>query len=232
MTISKENIKKIKEFILSNDLDYDVIDNQISRFHINSYDGKTFFVYDNVTDIEEDFILVKYDPEIDELGDPTKQAYQYFKFENINKLLESLFNYDKELNKNYWEVIGTDIEMGVDKEKYREDWFDNIIDLDFETGELDYYKFISYEDESYKPLLKSPFNTLHEVSPLNPEPYYNKVNKLYFEIHPICCKEKEERYLLKILSNNDEIFKEFINYCVWGKKGLRLLVNEIFNNLK
>ena len=79
--------------------------------------------------------------------------------------------------------------------------------------------------------MKSPYNTIHEVSPINQETYA-VVEKLYFEIHPISCLEKRESYLLKLLINNEEVFKEYVNYIVLSKKGLKLLIENIFNSVE
>jgi hypothetical protein len=59
-----------------------------------------------------------------------------------------------------------------------------------------------------------------------------KVNKLYFEIHPITCVENGEKYLFKILANNEEVLKEFINYIAFGKRGLMNLIDYIIDNCK
>ena len=56
------------------------------------------------------------------------------------------------------------------------------------------------------------------------------MDKLYLEIHPICVLEGSESYLVKILINNEEIMKEYINYIVRRKKGLRLFLENLFTN--
>lgn len=61
---------------------------------------------------------------------------------------------------------------------------------------------------------------------------YTKVDKLYFEIHPISCQPGNESYLVKLLCNNEEVLKEFINYIVSRKKGLKLLIKTIFDEIK
>ena len=44
--------------------------------------------------------------------------------------------------------------------------------------------------------------------------------------------EGQESYLLKLSCNNEEIFKEYINYKVVKKKGLKLLIDNIFKSLE
>ena len=77
----------------------------------------------------------------------------------------------------------------------------------------------------------SPFNTLHEVSAFN-NLQLEKIDKLYFEVHPISCVKKRESYLVKLLCNNDNTFKEYINYKVYKEKGLKLMLNTLFNDME
>jgi hypothetical protein len=56
-----------------------------------------------------------------------------------------------------------------------------------------------------------------------------KIDKLYFEIHPVSTLEGRESYMLKILCNNEEIMKEYVTYRVIKRKGLRLLMESIFS---
>jgi hypothetical protein len=224
----KEFKSKIIEFVKSNDLDFDIVDSGISKFHINSYDGLTLFVYE----YENKPLLVKYDKDKDKVDNPVSQAYEYFYFNNLNELLESLSAYDKSIVKNYWSFVASDIDLCVDMKKYSDDWYKDIINDSYKIQEETNYNWIYYESKDYKPQLKSPYNTLHEVSPLNPVPIFTTVEKLYFEIHPISCEEKSEKYLLKILSNNDDIFKEYINYFVYTKRGIKKLIENIFEEMK
>ena len=223
-----ETIKnKVVEFINNNDLDYNIVDNQISKFSISAYDKMVFYIYEH----EEKLILVKYDKDKDDINNPASMAYEYFYFNDLNKLLESLMIYDKSITKRYWDFIANDINMGVNKQTYIDNWYEDIINENFKLEDLDEYRFVYYESSEYNPSIKSPYNTIHEVSPLNPTPTYNTINKLYFEIHPICCENKSEKYVLKLLCNNDEVFKEYINYFVQTKKGIKMLIENIFNEM-
>ena len=43
--IGKEDKDKIIQFIAENDLDYTLMDNGITRFHVMAFDGIKFFFY-------------------------------------------------------------------------------------------------------------------------------------------------------------------------------------------
>jgi hypothetical protein len=125
----------------------------------------------------------------------------------------------------------SDAEYGVIKEQYNEDWWDDFVIPGKNLQERQDFNYITYENYDYRPMLKSPTNTLHEVSPIN-ELTLTEVEKLYFEIHPVSCQENNERYIFKLLCNNDKIFKEYINYLVFKKKGVRLLVEQLFKDME
>lgn len=159
--INKSDIDRISTFIIDNELDYDIIDSGIIRYHIKSYDYIVFYFY----------------------------------------------NY----NDNW-----------IDDFKFDEFW---------SVDSSDNYNYLVYNNPDVSSNINSPFNILHEVSPIN-DIQLTKVNKLYFEIHPISCQSGNESYLLKLLCNNEEVLKEFINYIVSKKKGLKLLIDTIFKEIK
>lgn len=162
--------------------------------------------------------------------------YEYFNYKTLLQVLEQLKYYDDGLHKSYWHPTMNSTEIGFDKESYRDNWFE-----DFKR-EAEYsmvhnddfgYQYLVYDNPKHSPSIKSPYNTLSEVSPFNYEQdSYIKVSKLYFEIHPISCQDGNETYLFKLLANNEEVLKEFINYIVKTKKGLRMLIEEIFKSIK
>ena len=218
---------RLIDFINENELDYDINTSDIFRFNITSHDGMKFFFYK----VNEEYVIVKYDKRKDN-GTPGSIPYEYFQFKTLPQVLEQISFYDKSLNKVYWSTTPDSIEIGFIKEHYKEDWYDGIKNEDFWTTEdCGNYTSIVYSNPNYKPELKSPYNTIHEVSPINQETY-TVVEKLYFEIHPISCLEKRESYLLKLLINNEEVFKEYVNYIVSSKKGLKLLIENIFNSVE
>jgi len=218
---SKKLKKRIIEFIEENDLDYKVIDNKITRFQLESYDGITFYIQDT----DDKCYLVK-----DFVDDNNNQKFEYYEMESVTKLLETLSNYDKSLHKTYWQMIPSTGEYGVKIEKYIDDWYSDIINEKSKIGEMENgFSCVVFEDDSYKPVIRSPFNTLHEVSELN-NIEHTTVEKLYFEIHPVDCMN--EKYILKLLINNEEVFKEYNNFYVFSKKGLKLLIETIFTEME
>ena len=225
--LSQSDKDRLSQFIKENDLDYTISENVISKFNATAYDGIKFFFYK----YNEEYVIVKYDKNKDN-GNPGSTAYEYFNFQTLPQVLEQLSYYDSQIYKCYWNTVADTIEMGVDVNSYNENWFNDFVGDDFwNTEDCGNYKTIVYNNPNYKPELKSPYNTLHEVSTIN-NIEYTKVDKLYFEIHPISCLEGRESYLLKLACNNEEIFKEYINYTVSGKKGLRLLIENLFKTLE
>lgn len=224
--ISQSDKERMIQFIKENELDYIPVDNGIIKFHTMSYDGMKFFFYN----VNEDYLIVKYDPNKDN-GNPASIPYEYYTFKNLQQVLEQLSFYDNSLYKQWWSFTNP-LEVKFEKETYDDKWYEDFKKGEFwSVEETNQGKVLVYENSSYKPELKSPHNTIHEVSPIN-EVSYEKVNKLYFEIHPLSCLEGRESYLLKLLCNNEEVLKEYINYRVVTKKGLRLLVSDIFKNLE
>jgi hypothetical protein len=226
--ISKNEIIRISDFIIYNDLDYDIINNGIIRYHIKSFDNMVFYFYK----YESNYILVRYDKTKD--GKPGQQAYEYYQFQNLQQILEQLKIYDDNIYKQWWYPTTNSTEIGFDSTNYNDDWLKDFKEENeywSVKSEEDKYKYLTYNNSNIKPYLKSPFNTLHEVSPIN-DIIYTKVEKLYFEIHPISCEPGRESYLLKLLCNNEEVLKEFINYIISKKKGLKLLIDNIFRDIK
>jgi len=225
--VSKEDNNKILEFIKENDLDYTHIDNGITKPHLMTYDGYKLFFYI----YEGKYVVVKYDSEKDKSG---RQAYEYFYFDTMTKILEQLKYYDQSIQKVYWHLVTDSINYPFNKSNYKEDWFLEFQnDNNFSIEEDVHCKYLVYKNEEYKPIIKSPYNTLSE-DPLASQIHKveeNKLDKIYFEIHPVSTLEGAETYLFKILMNDDDIFKEYINYRVVGKKGLRLLMESLFKEL-
>ena len=228
ININNNDKLRIINFIKENDLDLTPIDGGIIRFHVKSLDNMIFYFYT----YENKFIIVKYDPTRDK-DNPGSQAYEYYYYDTLAQVLEAIKFYDDSLYKKWWTETTNSAEIGFNKDSYKDDWFSEFqTDNSWDVEDSDTYKYLIYNNSSYKPKLKSPFNTLHEVSPLNMEPSYNVVNSLNFEIHPISCLDGAESYLLKLLINNEEIFKEYVNYIVTKKKGLKLLLGEIFKSME
>lgn len=228
LDISKEETGRISEFINSNDLDYEIIDNGIIRYHVKAYDNMIFYFYN----YNGEYVIVKYDKTKDN-GNPGSMAYEYFNFKNLQQVLEQLKIYDDQIHKQFWYTTTNSAEIGFNKDSYVEDWFKDFQNEEeyWKAEDDDNYKYLTYNNTNCKPQLKSPYNTLHEVSPIN-DISYTQVDKLYFEIHPISCQPGNESYLLKLLCNNEEVLKEFINYIVVKKKGLSLLIKNIFDSIK
>lgn len=223
--LNQKEKERIIQFVEENELDYIPIDNGISKFSLTADDGISFYIYS----YNENYVVVRYDKERELQG---KQAYDYIQFKTIPQILEQLKIYDNSLPKKYWEPTINSVEVPFDKDNYNDEWYKNFIkDQKWRVEESSNYKYIVYENEDYKPDLISPFNTLHEVSTINNKEY-TKVNKLYFEIHPVSCKEKSESYFFKLLSNNEEILKEYINWKVVKKKGLKMFIEDTFNNME
>lgn len=230
--INDADKQRIIDFIKHNQLDYIFVDNNISKFHIISHDNIKFFFYT----YNDEYVVVKYDPDKDKDNQPGSIAYEYFNFKTLSQVIEQLKYYDDNLHKVYWYPTTNSAEIGFDKNSYVEDWYEEFQrEAEYSMTEDDDfgYKYLTYNNPNYSPRIKSPFNTLSQVSDLNSEEdAYIKVDKLYFEIHPISCQDGNESYLLKLLANNEEVLKEFINYIVTKKKGLKMLIDEIFKSIK
>lgn len=228
--IKNEDRQRVIDFIKNNELDYN-IDNTEYKFNIIAYDGIifTFYIY------QEKYIIVKYNRENDKPDNPYLTAYDYFQFETLPLALEQVKYYDDNLQKSYWEVTTNSAEIGFDKGSYKSDWYEEFTkDAEYSMVNDDDlgYKYLSYNNPKYSPNIKSPYNKLSEIPEYSDQSPYIQVNKLYFEIHPISCRDGQESYLFKLLANNEEILKEYINYIVSTKKGLKLLIEEIFKNIK
>ena len=223
--INESDKKRLVDYIDQNELDYHVVDNNISKFSLTAADGITFYIYPN----NENYVLVKYDKERERQN---LQAYFYFEFKNIPQILEQLKIYDDSIPKLYWSPTTNSIEVGFDSLNYNQYWLNEFKkDENWKVVEEENYQYLVYENDNYKPELISPFNTLHEVSSINKKEF-TKVSKLYFEIHPVSCKNKNESYFLKLLHNDAEPFKEYINWNISKKKGLRLFLEDMFKNME
>jgi len=218
--------ERIKQFIKDNDLDYNIVDESISRYHIVAYDGTKFHFENN----NNNWVLVKYDPKKDDIFNVGSQAFEYLQFKTLTQILEQLLYHDNSISKTYWNLINDSMEIGVSN--YSDGWYNDLIkDNHWILEDMNTYKIVTYTNSDYKPELKSPLNTIHEISPIN-ELTYTKCEKLYFEIHPVNLLEGSETYLVKLLCNNDDIFKEYINYITFKKKGLRMFLEMMFQDME
>jgi len=227
--IEEREKERIFQFIKENDLDYDIVDNGIIKPHLIAYDGQRFFFHKN----ESQYVVVQYDKSKDKPG--TSGAYQYYTMQSVMQIMEQLKQYDESIYKTFWEATANSIDFPFDSVNYKDDWYTDLIKDEHYSIEEDLHcKYVVYSNDEYKPELKSPFNTvgedawgsiLHESKP-------EKINKLYFEIHPVSTLEGRESYLLKILCNNEKVLKEYVTYKVIKRKGLRLLIESIFEEAK
>ena len=226
--INNKDKKRIIDFILMNDLDYKVSDGEVFRFHLVSEDDNQFYFYTN----EDKYLLYKVDPK-SAIKPDNISAHQYFKYDNLQQVMEQLAFYDNSLNKNYWSILDghgmPSANIQFFKEKYDEKWFKDYFKREnWRIESEDNYKYLVYE-EKRKCKVISPHNLLHLYSTINEYSPF-EMDKLYFEIHPISCENRNESYYIKILINNEEIMKEYIKYMVIKKKGLKLFLEELMNN--
>lgn len=215
---------KISSFIESNDLDYTVMDSDVFVFSLLSMDNMQFKIYKQ----EESYLLMKCDLEkirqYNE-GNVMLEPYSYFNFNNLSQMLEQIKLYDDNIPKSWWSPVADVMNYGI--KHYTESWYEEFVKDGFIIEKHGQYEFLSFTSKEYKPELKSPFNTLHEVSELN-KLEYTSLDELHIEIQPISCVDRNESYLFKIQCNSDQVFKEYINYVVSRKKGLRILIKETF----
>lgn len=223
--------ERVRGFILKNDLDFKIVDDKILKFKIISEDGIhfSFHIYN------EKYILVKYNPEKDK-DNVFETPYEYYEFKTLVDALTQLKYYDDNIPKSFWEVTTNSAEIPFKSNSYKDDWYDEFKrDAEYtkiESDDFNNYKYVTYNNPNYSPNIKSPHNTLSDVSYINTDDQaITKVDTLYYEIHPISCEDGSESYLFKLLANNEETLKEFINYIVYKKKGLSLLLKDIFNNI-
>lgn len=223
--ISENDKNRVINYINENDLDYTPIDNQISKFSLVAEDGMNFYIYS----YNDSYIIAKYDKKKFDQG---QNPYDYFEFKSLSQMLEQLTFYDKSLSKVYWSPILDSIQVPFDNNTYTDDWVNEFKNDDrWVIEESNNYKYLVFEDETYKPEMNSPFNTLHEVSPIN-NLSYTKLESLRFEIHPITLEIKKESYFLKLLCNNEKIMREYINYRVFKKIGLKLFLENLFKDMQ
>ena len=221
------NKKRLLNFIKENDLDYTLFDDGIGKFKIISYDNLEFHPYE----FNEEYILVKYDKEKDKPGNLSSSVYGYFNFKSISALLEALKVHDDSLHKVWYYPILNSAEIGFDKSSYNENWYVDLINEDYSIESDNHSNYIVYNNKDYKPVIKSPYYTLHEVSDINDE-YISTVDSLNFEIHPISCQEGNESYLFKLRYNNEEVLTEYINWMIVRKKGLKIFLKNLFESMQ
>jgi hypothetical protein len=224
--ITESEKQRIFQFVDELELDYDIIDNGITKPALEAADGVRFHFHKN----GDEYVIAKYDKEKDRPG--TSGAYQFYQFKSLQQIMEQLKIYDEAIPKTYWAPTANSIDFPFDKDSYEESWHEWIEkDESYSIEEDAHCQYLSYSNDGYSPEIKSPFNTvgedawgsiLHESNP-------TKVERLHFEIYPLCGRPKRERYMVKILCNNEEVLKEYVTYTAYRKKGLRLLLQSIFS---
>lgn len=222
LTLKDSDKKRIIDYIKENELDYNISDTDIFRFHIVSEDNYLFQIYN----YNEQYILIS---TLSEKGDHTQsQKFKYSYFKNLQQVIEQLSYHDNSIHKCWWELLDgigrpSSINICSIKEGYDDDWFKDFSkNEDWYHIEEDQYKCLIYEKE-INVKITSPHDKYNEYPP-----FY--MDKLHVEVHPISLKENNEFYLVKILINNEQILKEYINYRVRRKKGLKLFFENLFTN--
>ena len=228
--ISEADQKRIKDFINQNGLSYIINEEGIFRFFVSSLDGLMIQFYK----YNEQYVMVTTNMNN---KDPLKpKQFNYLNCKNMQQVLEQLAFHDKNMQKSirWWDILDgigrpSSVNIGFIKEDYTDDWANDFMkNSNWQLKDDEQYKYLTFEKKINIRVI-SPHNTLHEVSLFNtysPE----ELDKLYFEIHPICVQENKESYYIKILINKEEIMKEWIKYRVYHKKGLKLFLEELFNN--
>jgi hypothetical protein len=224
--INNSDKRRIIDFIKENDLDYILQDDGIGKFKILSYDNLQFHPYF----YNEEYVLVEYNKEKDK-DNSFSSSYKYFYFKNIPSMLEALKSYDDSLYKVWYYPILNSAEIGFDKNSYNENWHIGLLDDEYLIESDSHCDYIVYNNDNYKPVLKSPYYTLNEVSDINDE-YLSSVDSLNFEIRPISCQEGNESYLFKLRYNNEEVLTEYINWMIVRKKGLKIFLKDLFESMK
>lgn len=228
--ISETDQKRIKDFINENNLLYEINEENIFRFFVSSSNGLIIQFYKH----NEQYVLVTTNTKS---KDPFKpMQFNYLTCKNMQQVLEQLAFYSKRVDTTiqWWEILDgvgrpSSVNIVFIKEDYTNDWSKDFIkNENWKVADDEQYQYLAFEKKMNIKVI-SPHNTLHEVSwfnTYNPE----QLDKLYFEIHPICVKEKNESYYVKILINKEEIMKEWVKYRVYKKRGLNLFLEELFNN--
>jgi hypothetical protein len=207
--------KRIIEYINQNELDYNVFDGDIFRFYLKSYDDYIF----QVSEHNNQYIIIKSDIEC--------RKFEYYHYKNLQQVLEQLAFYDNNLYKVWWQLLDgvgrpSSINIEFVKENYNDDWVNDFVNNEWHHIDEEQYKCLVYEKEAHIKIT-SPHDIYMEYSPYD-------LHKLYMEIHPIDVKKGNESYFVKILINNEEVLKEYLKYRVIRKKGLKLFLEELFNN--
>ena len=221
MKLKDSDKKRIIQYIKENELDYRISDGGIIRFHLIAEDDVVFYIHN----YNEQYVMVKHEKYVK----PGELPFNYFYYKNLQQVIEQLSFYDGKLPKIWWAPLKSTVDIGFNNEGYSDNWSKSYI-INNKWSQLDWneqYKYIVYNEERNIKVI-SPYNELHKTG------YYDKVytelNKLYFEVHPISLMEGNESFLVKVLINNEEVLKEYINYQVRRKKGLKLFLENLFNN--
>ena len=211
ITLNEKDINTIINYIDTNEMDMTPVNNGIMKFNVRSFDDMVFTFFE----CNNEYVVAKYDKKRDI---PGEVPYEYYSYKSLPLMLEQLKVYDDSIHKSFWETTNDSIQIGFIKESYQDDWVEEFVGIDkYTIHETEEYKYIVYEDKDLSPKLKSPYN----------EYGYNEVHKFYFEIHPISVVRNNESYLFKLLINNEEILKEYVNYKVSRRKGLKMLIKEL-----
>lgn len=226
--LSSKEKERIIDFIDKNELYYEWEERDTAKFRLFAEDGNYFQFFKN----NENIIVCKFDKSkfrINAACDP----YEYYQFSNLQQVLEQIKLYDSQIFRNFWIPTTNTVDYVPDKTIYEnKKWIEEFkIDENWKIIEEGKDYILVYENFNIQPELKSHFNTLHEVSPIN-QLKYEKVHKLYFEIHPISVKKRNEKYLFKLLINNEEVLKEYASFNVFKKRGLHMLIKSIFESIK
>lgn len=216
LKIKDSDKKRIIEYIKENELDYKTSDGPIFRFHLISEDDYIFQICEH----NDEYVVIK--------SDKKHSKFEYYYYKNLQQVMEQLAFYDNNLTKIWWHLLDgirrpSSINIPFIKEGYSEDWLKDFpINKNWQYSETEQYKFLVFEKKTHIKII-SPHDKYGEYPPYD-------LYKLYMEVHPISVKEGDESFFVKILINNEEIMKEYINYRVYRKKGLKEFFKHFFNN--
>jgi hypothetical protein len=215
--LNDKDKNKVIQFVDDNELDYHIIDDD--KFKLIASNSIVF----TIGKYQDNYVVIKYNQELD-TGDPINIPYEYYNFNNLNDVLIQFKNYDNGITKTYFIPISNVLDISIGK--IDDGWYNDLnLDNNWKVSMDDLGEYVYYENSNVKPKVKSPFNTLHEVSEIN-DIRYETIDKLYLELHSI----GDDTYLGKILCNNEEIMKEYVNYIIYSKVGIKKFLESIFDS--